>query len=123
MEGLEYNKMHIRIIVKHKYHYPSLAFVTKVKATKGEWVEKMFWDSRTLPQVWESESTFPIVFSFWKLKSFEVPNVQNISAIHKWCPNWLQYFIGKVLKYTYHKQTHILHLQLWIRSYAPPQKS
>ncbi len=55
-------------------------------ATKGEWVEKMFWDSSTLPQVWENESQHSqVVFSLWKLKSFEVPNVQNISANRKWC--------------------------------------
>jgi len=78
--------MHIRIIAKHKYHYLSLGLEIKVKATKGEWVEKMFWDSSTLPQVWESESQHSqIVFSLWKLKSFEVPNVQNKSANHKWC--------------------------------------
>jgi hypothetical protein len=44
--------MHIRIIAKHKHHYPSLGLVIKVKTTKGEWVEKMFWDSSTLPQVY-----------------------------------------------------------------------
>lgn len=139
--------MHIRIIAKHKYHYPSLGLVIKVKTTKGEWVEKkfwdsstlrhkpkvksttgewvekMFWDSSTLPQVWESESQHSqVVFSLWKLKSFEVPNLQNKSASRKWCSNWLQCFIGKVLKYTYQKQTHILQLQLWIRNYDPQKK-
>jgi hypothetical protein len=80
--------MHIKIIIKCKYHYPSLGLVTKVKATTGEWVEKMFWDSNTLPQVWESEYQHSqVVFSRWKLKSFEVPNVQNKSANCKWCPN------------------------------------
>jgi hypothetical protein len=115
--------MHIRIITERKYHYPSLGLVTKVRTTKGEWVEKMFWDSSTLPQVWESEYQHSqVVFSLWKLKPFEIPNVQNKSANCKWCPNRLQRFIGKVLKYTYQKQTHILHLQLWIRSYDPQKK-
>jgi len=89
--------------------------MTIAKPRERKQVKRVFHDLSTLTQVWNSEpQRFQMVFSFWKLKFYEISNYKNAS--NRVGPNWVfQYIIGKVLKCKYWQWAHIFQLKLCVR--------
>lgn len=96
--------------------------VTKVKAWVEEWVERMSWDSNTLPQVCEKLECIPTLpTSFFHLR-IGVPWISNFwdkCVNNKWFPNWAPFrSLDKVLKCKYKKWGCIFHLETLNSNYG-----